>query len=313
MSASLFIISVQVQLYSIIQQILLQYGTDEAKNFNNELSILREKLGFPKLESNPNKPTDKSKKPTSRQIPPGKKLYMTRRKSNDSADVESIVVDNNDVELTINMTLSLESKPGEQWCVRYYYGASVWEFETTVISCNDNILVLNHSDNVRFINRRRFLRVPVNQPTYIAQFPFDKKLKSPKTEEDNNDSSTGSDDGWGPPDFVPASVTELAGPGLRIEAPLSVNVGDRVLVIFKLEEKIQNSGSQKDEKTIRIVEDIGEVRHTKSLENGFSIAVELTGLSDSNINELVSATNAASLKINGKRQNVEESATVEGT
>ena len=42
----------------------------------------------------------------------------------------------------------------------------------------------------------------------------------------------------------------------------------------------------------------------KSIKNGFSIAVELTGLSDPNINELIRATNAASLKNGNKGQNV---------
>jgi hypothetical protein len=48
--------------------------------------------------------------------------------------------------------------------------------------------------------------------------------------------------------------------------------------------------------TSRIVEDIGEVRHTKAIKNGLSIAVELTGLSDSDVNELIRATNAASVR-----------------
>ncbi|MHC4436619.1 MAG: hypothetical protein ACYS3S_04610, partial [Planctomycetota bacterium] len=84
-----------------------------------------------------------------------------------------------------------------------------------------------------------------------------------------------------------------------VEAPLDVNVGDRVLVILKLsEQQRQKPNSQRTGKTApeKIVEDIGEVRHTKRIKDGFSIAVELTGLSDPNINELVCATNAASLK-----------------
>jgi hypothetical protein len=44
------------------------------------------------------------------------------------------------------------------------------------------------------------------------------------------------------------------------------------------------------------VQDIGEVRHIKAIEGGFSVAVELVGLSDQDVDELVRATNAASLK-----------------
>jgi hypothetical protein len=295
----------------LIEQTRARNGTATAKGLSTELSVLREKLGFQKKTQ-----TIQSKKTSSREIPAGKKLHVTRRKSDDVADIESTVLDNNDIEFTIELSVSLESKPGEQWCVRYYFGASVWEFETSVISCNGNILVLNHSDNVRFINRRRFLRAPVNRPTFIAHFPFAKTLS---TKEEisgkEHNSSNGTEDKWGPPEFVPANVTELAGPGLRIEAPLEVNVGDRVLVVLQLnEEESSDSDAQKVDSKIplRIVEDIGEVRHAKVIESGFSIAVELMGANDSNISELIRATNAALMKTKGKSRNVPEPAAVQG-
>jgi hypothetical protein len=113
---------------------------------------------------------------------------------------------------------------------------------------------------------------------------------------------------WGPPEFIPAVVTELAGPGLRIEAPLKTEVGDRVLVVLRLDdEEKQDSAPQRREgktSTLKIVEDIGEVRHTKDIPSGFSIAVELTGLSDSDVNELIRATNAASLKTRFESQDI---------
>jgi len=297
----------------LIEESRAQHGVETAKSLSTELSVMREKLGFQKKT-----PVAKPKKPTSREIPAGKKLHVTRRKDGDVADIESTVLENNDIELTIELSVSLESGPGEQWRVRYYFGASVWEFETSVISCDDNILVLNHSDNVRFINRRRFVRVPVNRPTFIAHFPFAKTLS---TNDENNidnfgegqDPANSTGDKWGPPEFVPANVTELAGPGLRIETPLEVKIGDRVLVVLQLnEEKSDDSDSQKDASKIplRIVEDIGEVRHAKVIESGFSIAVELTGVNDSNVSELIRATNAALMKTKGKTRDVPEPATV---
>ncbi|MHC4322649.1 MAG: hypothetical protein ACYSUX_00080 [Planctomycetota bacterium] len=286
------------------KDVLAKRGIKASKNLSARLSVLREKLGF---EIKHPDPAANSNKSSSKQIPTGKQLHMTRPKAGDSTDIESTVIENNDVELTVKLETSLESTPGEIWSVRYYFGASVWEFETSSISCYGNILVLNHSDNIRFINRRRFLRVPVNKPTYIARFPFARMLQptSDSGRETGNDSADISGNSWGPPEFVPASVTELAGPGLRIEAPLEVKVGDRVLVILKLsEEDDRKSNSQRNGKIPpeKIVEDIGEVRHTKSIENGFSIAVELTGLSDPNINELVRVTNAASLKTRARTE-----------
>jgi hypothetical protein len=272
---------------------LAHRGAKASKNLSARLSILREKLGYEKKRSNA---TATSNKSSSRQIPPGKQLQMTRSNESEPINIESTVIENNDFELTVQFNEPLESKPGEIWSVRYNFGASVWEFETSSISCYGNILVLNHSDNIRFINRRRFLRVPVNKPTFIARFPFARTLQP-------DDNSRGhaniSESSWGPPEFVPASVTELAGPGLRVEAPLDVKVGERVIVILKLSDEQQRKPiSQEIGKAApdKIVEDIGRVRHTKRIKDGFSIAVELTGLSDPNINDLVRVTNAASLK-----------------
>ena len=289
----------------LTKYVLARRGAKAGKNLSAQLSVLREKIGFKNKISTLTGSAANSNKPSSKQIPTGKQLHLTRRKTGDEADIESIVIENNDVELIVKLKVSLESNPGELWSVRYYFGASVWEFETSSVSCYGNILVLNHSDNIRFINRRRFLRVPVNKPTFIARFPFVRMLQpnSGSGGRFGEDPATIPGNSWGPPEFVPASVTELAGPGLRIEAPLEVNVGDRVLVIFKLsEEKQQKSNSQRTVKTIqdKIVEDIGEVRHTKKIKDGFSIAVELTGLSDPNISELVRVTNAASLKTRSK-------------
>lgn len=281
---------------------LARRGAKASKNLSAQLSVLREKLGFEKKRSTT---LATSNKPSSKQIPAGKQLHISRPNAGDSINIESTVIENNDVELTVKLNESLESKPGELWSVRYNYGASVWEFETSSISCYGNILVLNHSDNIRFINRRRFMRVPVNKPTLIARFPFARMLQ-PENDSDRQigkDSADISGTTWGPPEFVPASVTELAGPGLRVEAPLDVKVGDRVIVILKLsEEEQQKPNSQRTGKTApeKIIEDIGQVRHTKRIKDGFSIAVELTGLSDPNINELVRVTNAASLKTRAK-------------
>jgi hypothetical protein len=187
--------------------------------------------------------------------------------------------------------------------VHYYFGASVWEFDTSVVSYDGDILILNHSDSVRFINRRRFLRVPVNMPAFIAPFPFEMTTaRSDSRSEEQKPQPSSSDVSrsvWGPPEFVSAIVTELAGPGLRVETALEVNVGDRVLMVFRLDAE-GDSDSHRQESggaaTLRVVQDIGEVRHVKGIEKGLSVAVELVGLSDQDVDELVRATNAASLK-----------------
>ena len=80
------------------------------------------------------------------------------------------------------------------------------------------------------------------------------------------------------PEFVEGIVTEISGPGLRIRCDLEVGHGDRVLVIFELEKG-------------KVVQDIGEVRGSRDTAVTRSIGVELIGLSDAGVNEMVRMTN----------------------
>ncbi|MBW8039378.1 MAG: hypothetical protein FVQ85_05210 [Planctomycetes bacterium] len=286
-------------------------ATEESKQLKTELSFLREKLGFKKRQFMSAGSSAKLAKFSSRQIPVGKKVHITRRQTPDSGEIESTVVKNTDNELSFQLTETVKITFGEFWCVRYYFGSSVWEFDASVVSYDGNILVLNHNDNVRFINRRRFLRVQVKMPAFIACFPFEKSSIENSHISKNefgvdHDLVETSAATWGPPEFVPAVVTELAGPGLRIESELEVKTGERILVVFSLEQEQDSvpANRGKDPTVLKIVEDIGKVRHTKSIHNGMSIAVELTGLSDSDTNELIRATNAALLSVSDRKKNV---------
>ncbi len=287
----------------MIKETLAEQGAEKSTRLNVELTALREKLGFEKRRD---VFTGSASKPGSRQIPTGKKLYVTGPGRTGPADIECTVIKNDDIEFAVRLAQPLECSPGELCRVRYNFGASVWEFDAAVVSCHGGILVFGHSHDVRFINRRRFLRVPVSHPAFIARFPFARTLPR----DNDGVSQQGPAPTWGPPQFVPAQVTELAGPGLRVEAPLEVKVGERVVVILKISDGAeQHSAAHRDgispqprelqssrTKPPRIVEDIGQVRRTEAIEDGFSIAVELTGLSDSNVSELIRATNAASVK-----------------
>ena len=285
----------------IIEQNLAQQGPQASAQLKMELSFLREKLGF----------TTESEKLSSRQIPEGRKVHLTRRTNRSSDEIEATVVENNDIELTVKLTIPVRITFGEVWRVHYYFGASVWEFDTSVLSYDGDIMVLNHSDDVRFINRRRFLRVPVNEPAFIAPFPFARTLAgdlggSKEGPEAEQSLANVPDGGWGPPEFIRATVTELAGPGLRIETPLETKVGGRVLVIFKLD--VEETGRTP---TSKVVQHFGEVRHIRDTQDGFSVAVELVGLKDSDIGELVRATNTASLRAGAAAQGVPASAGAE--
>ena len=148
---------------------------------------------------------------------------------------------------------------------------------------------------MHFINRRRFERVAVHAPALLAHLPF---LRTDAA-------------GGEAPVFVDSTVTELAGPGLRIETTLQVQVDDQILVVFRLTE-----GTDAAQAGAHTVAAVGRVKHGRDVERGvaipdaidrvwegasprdfhavaagpLSIAVELTGLNNEEIEELASIT-----------------------
>jgi uncharacterized membrane protein len=249
--------------------------TEQSRTLRTELYILREKLGFQESLIDTGS-SSQSKGLNSRQIPSGRNILITRRRARNSGEIEAEVIENNDVEFKVKTSTTLRVTPGESWSIRYYFGASVWEFDSVLIGCEGEVLVLSHSGDIRFVNRRRFLRVSVDKQGYLASFPFSRISTGDVLES------------LCPPEFLSVRITELAGPGLRIEAPVELRVGDRVLTVIGLEETRSGDGS-----SMKLVQGVGEVRHVKSIESGQSIAVELTGLKDSDVNELIRATNSA--------------------
>lgn len=289
-----------------IEECSAEQGIQAGNHLRSELSFLREKLGFQKQHPSSIALPTQSKKLSSRQISVGRKLNIVRLKARSQREITGTLIKNNGVELCIRLTEAIKTVPGEVWRVRYYFGASVWEFDTSVINYHDRMLVINHSDSVRFINRRRFLRVPINKPAFIARFPFTKNIDRKEDEIDTEQNI------FEPPQFVPAVITELAGPGLRIETTLKLKENkDRVIVMFRLDkEKKQTVSPGQYAKTTssKIVSDIAEVRHVKAMGDRFSIAVELTKLSDLNVNELIRDTNAESIRAGRQAREAEQNA-----
>jgi hypothetical protein len=275
----------------------------EIERLKRDFSFLREKLRLQHPDPGPSEIITRVQpnKPNTRQIPIGKKILITRRIGRKDDEIESTVINNTDKGLTVKLTKHVRINFGDLWSARYYFDRSVWEFNTSVISYDGRVLVLSHSDNAYYVNRRRFLRVPVRKEALIAPFPFVTKVKRQINGIDKNSNSGGTKENASGctlvgPEFFPAVVIELAGPGLRIEVPMEIKKGDRVIVIFALYDQESAETRQADKKSsFEIVGDIGEVRHTEAVEYGYSVAVELTGLSDADIDHLVRATNAASI------------------
>ena len=137
----------------------------------------------------------------------------------------------------------------------------------------------------------------------VAPLPFMKNGSStdqtvPHPDVDHGRSGRASSRVMNPPVFVEGKLTELAGPGLLIEAPLPVQTGDRILVIFTLNEHGGNSPME----TNRTIAGIGAVRHCRSTDQKTLIAVELTGLSDAEVDELAFITGRISSDIDARNE-----------
>jgi len=94
-------------------------------------------------------------------------------------------------------------------------GSVLWGFDVVVISCEGTHLKVCHVDHARYINRRRFVRVPLHQPIWVAKFPVFVQTDKPAM-----------------PVVQQAEVVEFSGPTLRIRGALDVSRRERVLVIF---------------------------------------------------------------------------------
>ncbi len=270
-----------------------QQDQEAYQRLEGEVAFLHEKLGFEEpstITENTSETRGKRKKLSTRDIPTGKVLHITRRIGRHSDEIEALILENDDKVLTVSLSTQVKITFGEIWRARYYFGASVWEFDTSVISYDGSHLLLKHSSDVRFVNRRRFVRVPVRNLAFVSLFPFARSLQGDASLLTSLSGKEPSD--WKPLEFVHAVVTELAGPGIKLEAPLKVVPGDRVLVIFRLDD---HAHTAKDSQH-RIIEDVGEVRRVKELENGYAIALEMVGLKDSDIDELVRVTNLNAFK-----------------
>jgi len=164
-------------------------------------------------------------------------------------------------ELFVLPEVPLEAHAGETWTVRYPRAGTLWEFDAKVVSNMADEIVIRPGGQARWVNRRRFARVPVCRPAQVALFPFHRA--------EGNMSA---------PEFVPARLVDIGGPGMRIEASLEAAVGDRLLVVAELPN--------------RVMEIMGMVRHVRPAEGEqWQIALELTGLDTSQIAELTQVTN----------------------
>ena len=171
------------------------------------------------------------------------------------------------------LTLTLESaqdqqcEPGEAWVVRYPEESILWEFDTVVLrSVGAQRFFLRPISDAHRVERRRFVRVPVDRTARVAPFPYE------------TDQAVAS-----PPQFVPARLVQMAGPGVLLKADVDANVDDRVLVVLELNDKC--------------VEGVGVVRREKDPQSDDpTVAVELLGLNTAQVADLARETNLSAIQ-----------------
>ena len=251
----------------------------EITDLKAEIATLRQKLNVRRVVTGGAAVRASS---SSREIPVGKFIELTGRRDNEAVALRVKVLRNDEIELAVALRTPLGSRPGDSWLARYYSGMSAWEFRTSTVRCDDQMLVLSHSEDIHFVNRRRFPRLAVHWAALIAPLPFIRS-DSAAGEADASQADVLRPAAASAPAFVAGVVTEFAGPGLRIEGPLPVQVEDRVLVVFRFAGPPGGPGIGP-----RTVAGIGRVRHRREMGESLSIAVELTGLSDAEAEDLAS-------------------------
>jgi hypothetical protein len=264
--------------------------TQENEHLRMEIGRLREKLGFQIASAGPAMGSLGSA--SSRDIAVGKTIELTRTRPADAFVARGEVVRNDEIEFAVKLASPIESRTGDCWLVRHYTGLSAWEFDTSTVSCDGVRLILNHCEKVQSTNRRRFPRVSVRGYALIAYLPFrqahpSRPATATATETRTASWTAGNVSTGQAPVFARGRITELAGPGLRIETALLTHPGDRVLVVFTLDQ-----GTADVPGGWGTISGVGRVRHCRGDGAERSIAIELTGLSDAEIDDLAYITAA---------------------
>jgi uncharacterized membrane protein len=232
------------------------------------IDALREKLGF--TERVPDE-----RRPAPAVLPRGVRITILRR--NVPGLTAAVVMEVGASRITVRPESPVQARPGEAWRLRHVTPGLQWEFDTAVVEARDGRVVLQRIGEPRCINLRRFLRVPTHTRAMIAPFPFVTGAGEADT-----------------PKFVPGIVTEIAGRGLRVDSPLKTRVGDRVLVVFWPQPG-------------KCVQSLSVVRRSTQANEGICVsAVEMIGLSDAEVGELVRETNQAARQAEGEADQPEE-------
>jgi len=174
--------------------------------------------------------------------------------------------------VTLQFADEVPLRVGQACVIHRVYDGQQWEYNVSIAEPGEGYAVARLIGKPRKRNLRRFVRVPTRQAAYVAPFPFVSPSASDET-----------------PQFVAGTLSEIGGPGLRLDVPLAVETGDTVLVVLKMpgDRTIQSTGVVR-----RVLASHDEIQ---------VIAVEMLGLSEAQIGELQKETNAAARRNDAAR------------
>jgi hypothetical protein len=237
------------------------HSLEQRKQLNIMVQCIKAKLGFQKSAPTNDGAVLAPRKMGSRQIPQGRSVQVEAVSESSVFCFEAKVIRNDSFELVLQPDMAIEVTPGRTVQVQYKVGAMIWIFESTILACGPGGLELNHNEDMKVLNRRRFPRVAVQKKAKVALFEMNQALTGELKA----------------PVFEDAVVTELSGPGLQIQTNLDLKILARVLVIFEPEPG-------------RLIQDVAQVLGLQENQSGWLVAVEMIGLSENAVNDLVRIT-----------------------
>jgi hypothetical protein len=245
----------------------------EKERLQAEVAGLREKLVY----RVPTKKGEQAKLVSSRDIPVGAAVELLRRDDLEGPAMGAVVIRNDDLEVAVEMQVSVAVAAGEDWRVRYRLDGHTWQFDTCSVSCEDGRLVLNHGEPVHVGERDHPDHLVIHAPATVARFPFLQAAAMQPADAAPTD--------WFEP--VRGVVTQVSDASLQIRSPLRVSVGERVLVVFALVPGGAEGETHEASRQGYIVGHVGRVERRQAAGEEMVMTVDLTGLAEREINELV--------------------------
>ena len=260
----------------LLQECTRRRTPEESERLRAELADLRTKLAYRVATGG-----QQAGSTSSRDIPVDMAVEVSRTNP-EGPLIPGVVVSNDGPGIAVETQEPAGGAPGESWQIRYHHDGRTWELATSCVSCADRKLVLDHGAPVRASGLARREDLAVHAPAIVARFPF---------------IQTATPSGDAPPtdwfEFVRGAVTHVSDTNLQIRCPLSVSVGERVLVMFTLTPGGADDGLGDAHQQGHIVGHVGRVTRCHAAGQETVMIVDLTDLAGREIGELMRLAQAA--------------------